>query len=176
MSNRATPLIFAPSNLTLAASIARIIYCEPRSSVPAWAVYTHADEVRAELEKLGHQQLLVILLAAKREELDLMVAMADWFEDVPLVLVVPDHHRNTIAAAHRLRPRCLMGPDINFREMRLVIRNLIIRRTIERANWMLPKSAISLIGSSRRRFYSLKSRRRKKWINHPIITLSPYHY
>jgi hypothetical protein len=67
---------------------------------------------------------LAVLLAASPEELDQMVALSDWLCDLSVILKVPDGHVETIAKAHRLRPRYLMGPDVDYRELRAVIQQI----------------------------------------------------
>jgi hypothetical protein len=160
MANRNFPLIFAPSKVTTATRIARIINQDVAPPRAACTVCTDEAGVRAELARLTHQHALVILLAASPQELELMAAMTAWFEDVPLVLMLPDQRRKTVATAHRLRPRYLMGPEINYREMRVVIRNLMARHAKDLDCWARPKSPLLIAGPSKRRYFLLKSKGR----------------
>ncbi|MDA8138840.1 MAG: hypothetical protein M0036_09320 [Desulfobacteraceae bacterium] len=125
MADRNTALIFAPSRTRTAARIARIIDQDLLSGRTDCTIFRDPVKLCRTLKHQAHRRCFAILLAADRRELESIAAMAPWFENLPLILMIPNHLRPTIALAHRLRPRYLVEPRIDFREMRLVLRRLV---------------------------------------------------
>lgn len=125
MDNKPVALIFAPSLETTALEIARTFEEGALLGRAAFLIYRKVDEVRRAIQQLPRHRCLVILLAGSRQELDQMVAMASWFEDFALILMQPDCDKATFAKAHHLRPRYLMGPSIDLRELQAVVSNLM---------------------------------------------------
>ncbi|MCJ8500368.1 hypothetical protein [Desulfatitalea alkaliphila] len=125
MNDKPVALIFAPSQEAAAQAIARTIAEGALVRPAAFHICRQVDEVRQAIQQLPRHRCLVILLAGCHRELDQMVAMASWFEDFALILMQPDCDKATFAKAHRLRPRYLMGPSIDLRELQAVVANLM---------------------------------------------------
>ncbi len=127
MTDLNSVIIFAPSQIGKAARIADLIETNRCPEIRA-AIHTDVARVRAELITISPCTCLTVLLAADILELELMVDMAPWFvEAAAVIIIVPDHHRKTIALAHRLRPRYIAWPDINYREMHMVLHHIVSR-------------------------------------------------
>lgn len=125
MDNKPVALIFAPSQETTALEIARAFEEGALEGRAAFRICRKVDEVHRAIQLLPRHRCLVILLAGCHQELDQMVAMASWFEDFSLILMQPDCDKATFAKAHRLRPRYLMGPSLDLRELQAVVTNLM---------------------------------------------------
>jgi hypothetical protein len=63
-------------------------------------------------------------LVAKREDILELICVRHLFRNVPVVLVVPDTDNQTIALAHRLRPRYLTYIDGNFLGLSAVVNKM----------------------------------------------------
>lgn len=60
--------------------------------------------VKSLREPVGEENIAV-LLASDRKDLQDFLSIQHLFRDVPLILLVSDHSRETMAMAHQLRPR-----------------------------------------------------------------------
>jgi len=127
MTEQSTSLIFAPSESITASRIADLICRDVGLPTSRCPVCTSAEMLRGALKNAPHDRCLAVLLAARPDELDQMVALSEWLHDLPIILKVPDDSSETIAKAHRLRPRYLMGPQVDYRELRAVIHQIILQ-------------------------------------------------
>ena len=126
MVQQSSSLIFAPSEATTASRIADLICNDvglPESRCP---VCTSTEMLRGALKNAPHDRCLAVLLAARPDELDQMVALSEWLHGLPIILKIPDGSIETIAKAHRLRPRYLMGPSVDYGELRSVIQQIFL--------------------------------------------------
>ncbi len=124
MAKRSASLIFAPSEATIASRIADLICQDVGLPISRCPVCTSVEMLRGALKIMPRDRCLAVLLAARPDELDQMVAMSGWLHDLPIILKVPDGRNETIAKAHLLRPRYLMGPAVDYRELRAVIQQI----------------------------------------------------
>lgn len=127
MSQLCSAFIFSPSRISTAQRIAHMVNYDIFSSPKACVIYTNATKMRNKLVLNPRQHCLAILLAANPQELRLMVALAPWLEGIKRAVMVPDQRRSNIALAHRLRPSYLMWPGIDYRELRVVLHNILTR-------------------------------------------------
>lgn len=127
MAERSSSLIFAPSETTTASRIAALICNDVGLPTNCCPICTSAEMLRGALIDVPHDRCLAVLLAARPEELDQMVALSGWLQDLPIILMIPDSDRETIAKAHRLRPRYLTGPPVDWDELRAVIRQILLQ-------------------------------------------------
>jgi hypothetical protein len=126
MAERSSSLIFAPSEASTALRIADLICQDVGLPTERCPVCTNVEALRGALKQAPRHRSLAILLAARADELDQMVALSEWLCDLPIILKVPDGSIETIAKAHRLRPRYLMGPEVDYRELRAVIHQIFL--------------------------------------------------
>ncbi len=118
-------IIIAPSRITVAAEIASwISRFQPKSNCH---LFGDPELIDSGFKNLSHRNLIAILLAGSTWELDRMLALSAWYEDYPLILMIPDRRPETIAKAHRLRPRYLIEPQIDHAELRAVLNSFFSR-------------------------------------------------
>ena len=67
---------------------------------------------------------IVILLVGNREDFLDLLAIRHLFRNIRIIVVVPDTEHETIAIAHRLRPRYLTYIDGNFLGLSAVVNNM----------------------------------------------------
>jgi hypothetical protein len=126
MDTPTASIIFAPTQVALADRIAGVIEKDLPGNTSS--ICTSFPMIRAAAIEQTLRPRIVILLAGCRRELDLMLSAAPLLEDFPVILKVPDRCSDTLAVAHRLRPRYLMGPDIDYRELSAVIQKIFLHR------------------------------------------------
>lgn len=68
---------------------------------------------------------IVVLLCATREEMCSLSLMRDLFSECRLILIVPNHERETIHQAHRFYPRFLSYADSHFENVAAVIQKSV---------------------------------------------------
>jgi hypothetical protein len=71
----------------------------------------NSQDLQKRLRQTPHASTLVILCPADRRELQELTGLSALFDDLDLILIVPDDEDETIALAHRLRPRFLCYID-----------------------------------------------------------------
>jgi len=71
------------------------------------------DQLAGRLRSLNQNRLktVVVLFAADWQDLVDILAIREFLVDVKIVLVLPDHRKETISAGHRLRPRYIGYAD-----------------------------------------------------------------
>ncbi|MBI5897106.1 MAG: hypothetical protein HZB24_14250 [Desulfobacterales bacterium] len=154
MSQRSTSLIFAPSEAIIASRIADLICRDVGLPADCCPVCTSEEMLRGALKNVPHHRCLAVLLAARPDELDRMVALSAWLQDLPIILMIPAGDSETIAKAHRLRPRYLMGPQVDYAELRAVIENIFWRKAarVPSEPQSSPAMLVSLKGKADRFF------------------------
>jgi len=94
----------------------------------------HSRELRERFRQSGREPSLVILCPADHLELRELAAMGDYLIDCNLILIVPDETAETIALAHRLRPRFLCYIDENADRVGEVAWNILNREAMSRTS------------------------------------------
>jgi hypothetical protein len=68
---------------------------------------------------------IALLLAEKQNDLVELVSMSNLFRNTRIILVAPDREKETVALAHRLRPRLLTYIDSDFADVFTVLTKII---------------------------------------------------
>ena len=74
---------------------------------------------------------IVILFVATMHELDELLLMQETFDDVRLILILPQRDPVTIAKGHQLRPRYLTFIDSNMGEVCEVLKKMLMAHPFE---------------------------------------------
>ena len=75
--------------------------------------------------RAGSSNAVTVLLLSSRQELENLVQYADLFDDQKIILVLPDHTKETITLGHALYPRFISYTDGDLQDVTSVLRNLI---------------------------------------------------
>ncbi len=88
------------------------------------------------LESLSHRlrqpllgRSLLVLLAESEKELDAMVELAGLLDSFIIILVLPNSDRLTISKAHTLKPRFFAIMNEDFKDVVLVVKNIIYQNS-----------------------------------------------
>jgi len=68
---------------------------------------------------------IAVLVAGSKEEVNELAGMVEVFEDVRIILVLPDADRETISKGHLLRPRYLTYIDADFTDLAAVLAKML---------------------------------------------------
>ncbi len=68
--------------------------------------------------------VIVVFQAVGQEDLQSMLSIRDLLMDVRILMVLPDKEKETIAKAHRLRPRFITYADSDFIEIGAVLNKM----------------------------------------------------
>jgi len=86
-------------------------------------VYRTINDLSVRLRRTN-DEAIVILLVGKREDFLDLLAIRHLFRNIRIIVVVPDTKHETIAMAHRLRPRYLTYIDGNFLGLSAVVNKM----------------------------------------------------
>ncbi|MEJ2067516.1 MAG: hypothetical protein P8Y09_06160 [Deltaproteobacteria bacterium] len=84
------------------------------------------DALSNRLLQPHHNDLTIaVLLAADKADLFNLSSISEQFHDARIIVVAPDQDKDTVALAHRLRPRLLTYTDSDFAEVFAVLNNMM---------------------------------------------------
>jgi hypothetical protein len=75
--------------------------------------------------RLNNDVDIAILVAANRKEVEILADMADMFENIQVILVLPDEDKETVSKGHLLRPRFLTYVDDDFMDIAAVLAKIL---------------------------------------------------
>lgn len=171
MAERSAALIFAPGQTRAARRISRII--TGGMCTGGCRICTDEKRFESQLKRLPRLRPITVLLANRPEVLDQVLSLSGWFEDTPLVIMVPDSHHDTIAKAHRLRPRYLMPPEFDYRELQAVVHRILGRRKTAGPAGPLAKTRI-LAGRKNQPAAFLRNRRKRRRFRPSVRATQPF--
>ena len=88
-------------------------------------IFYTLDKFYRRFTQAGSSNAVTVLLLTCRRELEDLVQYTDLFNDQKIILVLPDHTRETIAMGHALYPRFISYTDGDLRDVASVLRKLI---------------------------------------------------
>jgi hypothetical protein len=83
------------------------------------------DDLSERLLQPKNDLAVALLLAEKREDIEELLSVSNLFRNTRIILVAPDRAKETIAAAHLLRPRLLTYSDGDFTDVFTVLTKII---------------------------------------------------
>jgi DNA-binding NarL/FixJ family response regulator len=83
------------------------------------------DALSNRLSQLHNDLTIAVLLAADKADLFNLSSISEQFHDARIIVVAPDQDKDTVALAHRLRPRLLTYTDSDFAEVFAVLNNIM---------------------------------------------------
>jgi hypothetical protein len=86
-------------------------------------VYRTINDLSVRLRGARDMAIVILLIGNREDFLDL-IAIRHLFRNIRIIVVVPDTKHETIAMAHRLRPRYLTYIDGNFLGLSAVVNKM----------------------------------------------------
>lgn len=86
--------------------------------------FQNIDLLIERLRKPRGDMNIAVLLSTNRADLLEVLSIKDLFEDIRTILILPDRDDETIARAHRLRPRFITFMDSDFKDVAAVLRKM----------------------------------------------------
>ncbi len=116
-------VLYSPVNGGAEERLQRVI----ASVLPAWGgpVCRTLDDLSERLLQPKNDLTITCLLAAKKEDIEEVLPMSNLFRNTRIILIVPDWDKETLAAAHQLRPRLLTHSDSDFAEVFTVLTKMM---------------------------------------------------
>ena len=98
-----------------------------KSVIPGWgeSVCRTIDDLSERLLQPKNDLSIALLLAEKRGDIEELLSVSSLFRNTRIILVAPDRDKETIAAAHLLRPRLLTYSDSDFDDVFTVMTKII---------------------------------------------------
>ncbi len=103
--------------------IQRIIEAQVRDS--EIEIYRTIESLANRFKQAAYNLCIAVLFAADKEALSGFLSIRNLFDDVRIVLILPDRNNETISSGHKLYPRFLSYSDSNFNDVALVLNKMI---------------------------------------------------
>ena len=88
-------------------------------------IYSTIDTLGKRLRRPSYNIAIAVLLISSREELRDVLSIRHLFDNIKIVLILPDRNNETIVIGHKLRPRFLSYTDSDFIDVAVVLENML---------------------------------------------------
>ena len=88
-------------------------------------IYRTIESLANRFKQAAYNLCIAVLFAADKEALSGFLSIRNLFDDVRIVLILPDRNNETISSGHKLYPRFLSYSDSNFNDVALVLNKMI---------------------------------------------------
>ena len=88
-------------------------------------IYSTIDTLGKRLRRPSYNIAIAVLLISSREELRSVLSIRHLFDNIKIVLILPDRKNETIVIGHKLRPRFLSYTDNDFIDVAVVLENML---------------------------------------------------
>jgi hypothetical protein len=88
-------------------------------------IYSTIDTLGKRLCRPSYNIAVAVLLISSREELRDVLSIRHLFDNVKIILILPDRKNETILLGHKLRPRFLSYTDSDFKDVVAVLKKML---------------------------------------------------
>ena len=88
-------------------------------------IYNTIDTLGQRLSRPSYNIAVAVLLISGREELRDVLSIRHLFDNIKIILILPDRKNETIVIGHKLRPRFLSYTDSDFIDVAVVLENML---------------------------------------------------
>ncbi len=88
-------------------------------------IYSTIDTLGKRLRRPSYNISVAVLLISSREELRDVLSIRHLFDNIKIILILPDRKNETIVIGHKLRPRFLSYTDSDFKDVAVVLENML---------------------------------------------------
>lgn len=101
-------------------------------------IFRTIDSLSRRLRQPLNDVAIAVLLATKRKDLLKLLSIKDLFDDIKIILILPDSNKDTISLGYKLYPRFVSYADSNFMDVAAVLEKMF--RVINNKNMYQNKS------------------------------------
>lgn len=87
--------------------------------------YSTIDALGKRLRQPSYNIAIAVLQISDREELQNVLSIRHLFDNIQIILILPDRKNEMIALGHKLRPRFLSYSDSDFIDVAVVLENML---------------------------------------------------
>ena len=87
--------------------------------------YSTIDTLGQRLRRPSYDIAVAVLLISSSEELRNVLSIRHLFDNIKIILILPDRKNETIVIGHKLRPRFLSYTDSDFIDVAVVLENML---------------------------------------------------
>ena len=88
-------------------------------------IYSTIDTLGQRLHQPSYNIAVAVLLISGREELRDVLSIRHLFDNIKIILILPDRKNKTIVIGHKLRPRFLSYTDGDFKDVAAVLKKML---------------------------------------------------
>ncbi len=88
-------------------------------------IYSTIDTLGKRLRRPSYNIAVAVLLISGREDLRDVLSIRHLFDNIKIILILPDRKNETIVIGHKLRPRFLSYTDSDFIDVVVVLENML---------------------------------------------------
>ena len=88
-------------------------------------IYSTIDTLGQRLRRPSYDIAVAVLLISGREELRDVLSIRHLFDNIKIILILPDRKNKTILLGHKLRPRFLSYTDGDFKDVAAVLKKML---------------------------------------------------
>lgn len=88
-------------------------------------IYSTIDTLGKRLRRPSYNIAVAVLLFSSREELRDVLSIRHLFDNIKIILILPDRKNETILLGHKLRPRFLSYTDGDFKDVAAVLKKML---------------------------------------------------
>ncbi len=90
-------------------------------------LHTSIEDLTQRLRRPKRNLAIIILVAVTAKELENLLLIRDFFDDLPIILVLPDKARKSLLRGQKLFPRFVTDMEGDLSEVALVLKHLLER-------------------------------------------------
>ncbi len=98
-------------------------------------IYRTFDDLSQRLKLPGQVASVAVLAPGSREQLLHILSRRDLLRDLRTIVIAPDHEDETVAIAHRLRPRYLTHINGDFGDLAAVLRKMVTGHALNESSF-----------------------------------------
>lgn len=88
-------------------------------------IHHNIDSLTSRLCQPRYDLTAIVLLTSNCKDLLDLLSIRDMFDDIPIILILPDRERDTISKGHKLYPRFISYMDGDFSDVASVLAKML---------------------------------------------------
>ena len=88
-------------------------------------IYSTIDTLCKRLSRSSYNIAIAVLQISSKEELRDLLSIRHLFDNIKIILILPDRKNETVVLGHKLRPRFLSCTDGDFKDIAAVLKKML---------------------------------------------------